>query len=120
MDPTSDARKKKQEALRSLLTAEALMSKAQLFEDHAYSTPQRNRVVGSPGLEASLKYILDTVTALDYYDVTTQEFTVLGGGESSVAVAGTKYDSQVFGGSPKGEASAALVAVANLGCNPVS
>ncbi|KAL8420599.1 hypothetical protein RB594_003404 [Gaeumannomyces avenae] len=105
------------EALRNLLTADALMSKAQILEDHAYSTPQRNRVVGSPGLEASLKYIKDTVTALDYYDVTTQEFTVLGAGEASLSIAGTKYDSLVFGGSPKGAASAKLVAVADLGCN---
>lgn len=95
------------------------MSKAQILENHAYSTPQRNRVVGSPGLEASLKYIKDTVTALDYYDVTTQEFTVLGAGEASLSITGTKYDSLVFGGSPKGAASAQLVAVADLGCNTV-
>ncbi|KLU87055.1 aminopeptidase Y [Magnaporthiopsis poae ATCC 64411] len=105
------------EALRKLLTADALMKKAQIFEDQAYSTPQRNRAVGTPGLAASLKYIKDTLSALDYYDVKTQELTILGDGKAGVTVAGSKYDSQIVIGSPKGSASGPMVSVANLGCN---
>lgn len=105
------------EGLRKLIQADALMSKAQLLEDHAYQTPQRNRYVGTPGLETSLQWIYDTVTALDYYDVTKHEFTLINGGTAALAVSGKSYEAAVFGSSAAlAPTTAPLVAVANLGC----
>lgn len=108
-----------QTSLRNLITQEALMAKAQLFEDFAYSTAERNRVVGSPGLDSSLQYVVDTLTALDYYNVTTQNFTIPQG-SSSLIIHGTTYVSSAFTFSPAGSVVAQLVPVANLGCNAAS
>lgn len=101
-----------------MITEDALMAKAQLFEDFAYSTPERNRVVGSPGLNASLQYVVDTLTALDYYDITLQNFTIPTS-SSSFSIDGTVYESSAFTFSPAGNVVAPVVAVANLGCNAV-
>lgn len=105
------------DALRALISADALMAKAQILEDHAYATPARNRFVGTPGLETSLQWVYDTLSALDYYDITKQPFTVNTGGSASLSVAGKTYAAAVFDGSPNGEADGNVVRVANLGCD---
>lgn len=94
------------------------MAKVQLFEDFAYSTAERNRMVGSPGLESSLQYVLDSLTALDHYDITIQNFSIPTS-SSSLSIDVTAYASSPFTFSPAGVVAAPLVAVANLGCNSV-
>ncbi|KAI6372559.1 hypothetical protein MCOR25_003716 [Pyricularia grisea] len=105
------------DGLRGLITADALMAKAKVFEDCAYATPARNRFVGTTGLDTSLQWVYDTLTALDYYDVKKQKFTVNRGGSASFSVAGKTYTTATFDGSPAGEADGKLVPVANLGCS---
>lgn len=96
------------------------MQKLQLFEDFAYTTPERNRVVGSPGLVSSQQYVLDTLNALgDYYDIETQNVTVPTS-SSTFSVDGVAYASMGFLLSPPGNVTAPLAAVANLGCDAVS
>ncbi|KAL3417278.1 peptidase family M28 [Phlyctema vagabunda] len=103
--------------LRRVLLRSELLKKANTLEGFAYATPARNRVIGSPGHAATIKWLVDTVTALDYYDVTTQAFTVPQGNSSFVA-GGTTYESLLMTFSPAGSPDAPLVAVANLGCDP--
>ncbi|TLD08754.1 uncharacterized protein PgNI_07984 [Pyricularia grisea] len=105
------------DGLRGLITADALMAKAKVLEDCAYATPARNRFVGTTGLDTSLQWVYDTLTALDYYDVKKQKFTVNRGGSASFSVAGKTYTTATFDGSPAGEADGKLVPVANLGCS---
>ncbi|RDW77320.1 peptide hydrolase-5 [Coleophoma cylindrospora] len=103
--------------LRRVLLRSELLAKSQKLEQIAYTTPGRNRVVGSPGHAETLKYISETVVALDYYEVTTQSFTVPMG-NSTLLVGGTAYESRLMTFTPGGHPVAPLVAAANLGCDP--
>lgn len=105
--------------MRDLILESELMAKAQMFEDFAYSTEQRNRVLGSPGLNSSLQYVLDTLNSLNYYDVTTQYFNIPQA-TSTLSVDGTTYRSAAFNFAPAGKIDAPLVIVPNLACNAVS
>lgn len=51
------------------------MTKALTIESFAYASPDRNRLVGTPGLENSMQYIWDTLADLDYYDLSRQRFS---------------------------------------------
>lgn len=46
-----------------------LVSKAQTIEAFAYASPEKNRFVGTRGLENTMEYILETLDVLDYYDL---------------------------------------------------
>lgn len=94
------------------------MAKAQMFENFAYSHPGGNRAIGTPGLIASQQYVLDTLAELDYYDVTTQNFSITRG-RSSLSIDGTILESSGFTNAPVGNVVARLVPVSNLGCNIV-
>lgn len=50
------------------------MTKAQTIEAFAYASPDKNRLVGTPGLEDSMQYIWDILDDLDYYDLSRQWF----------------------------------------------
>lgn len=109
-------------ALQASILESALSQKAHELEDAAYSTPQRNRVFSSPGHENTLQFIegyLETVS--DYYDFRRQEFQALysqASGEFSAD--GTAYDPTIYQYSPSSPVegiTAALVPVANNGCN---
>ncbi|KAH8821348.1 putative leucine aminopeptidase 2 [Xylogone sp. PMI_703] len=101
--------------LRRVLLRSELLAKAQTLEGFAYSTPQRNRVIGSPGHEATINWVVDSLKALDYYNVTTQLFTVPLG-TSSFTAGGVTYESILMTFTPAGNPVAPLVAVPNLGC----
>lgn len=76
---------------------------------------------GGPGHNATVNYLYDTVTALDYYDVQFQPFFELyTDGNASMKVNGVDQGAKVLTYSPSGKFSEALVPVANLGCNAVS
>ncbi|KAL8716794.1 MAG: hypothetical protein Q9225_005899, partial [Loekoesia sp. 1 TL-2023] len=107
--------------LRRLLLRSNLLSKAQVLEGFAYSTPQRNRVFGGPGHNATVNYLYDQTTSLGgYYNVEFQPFVELyTAGNATVKVNGADQGAQLFTYSPSGTFSEPLVAVANLGCNAV-
>lgn len=50
------------------------MTKAHTIEAFAYASPDKNRLVGTPGLEDSMQYIWDILDDLDYYDISRQWF----------------------------------------------
>lgn len=50
------------------------MATAQVIESFAYASPEKNRLIGTPGLEDSMQYIWDTLEELDYYDLSRQWF----------------------------------------------
>lgn len=50
------------------------MVKAETIESFAYTSSQKNRFVGTPGLGNSMHYIWDTLEDLDYYDISRQSF----------------------------------------------
>ena len=99
------------------------MGHAQALEDIAYSTPDRNRVMGSPGHQGTLDYLLEKLGQLsDYFDVSVQEFPVVfweGTGKLSV---GDKTLGEInpFRYSPSESVSGKLVHVDSNGCNSVS
>lgn len=107
--------------LQAAILETALSTKAKELEDAAYSTPQRNRVLSSPGHENTLNLIegyLDT--ASDYYTYARQEFTALYSQASgSVSAGGTEYPTTIYQYSPStnGSVTAPIIGVSNLGCN---
>ncbi|KAK2601352.1 hypothetical protein N8I77_010807 [Diaporthe amygdali] len=72
--PLAIARDDAVHALRDLIDEGELASKAETIEAFAYASPEKNRYIGTAGLESSLQYIWDTLDDLDYYDLTRQSF----------------------------------------------
>lgn len=70
-----------QKVLRDSIEEAELMTKAQSIEAFAYASPDKNRLVGTPGLEDSMQYIWDILDDLDYYDLSRQWFDFDFGGE---------------------------------------
>ena len=106
------------EALQAAITEENLSDKALELQEAAYSTPQRNRVFGSPGSDNTIELItgyLDTVP--DYFSYYLDEFVALySQADGNLTINGVEYESSVFDYSPSGDVSAPLVLVDNLGC----
>lgn len=60
--------------MRDLIEESELMVKAHTIESFAYASPEQNRLVGTPGFEQTMAYILGTLGDLDYYDLYRQWF----------------------------------------------
>lgn len=114
--PNVDSKK-----LQDAIKESALKKKGRELERAAYTTPERNRVFGSPGHENTLKFIEGYLEKeKDYWDFRRQEFTELyAQGSGSFSAGGTDYELGVFtySASTDGTLNAPIVAVANLGCN---
>lgn len=108
--------------MRKIIDSSDLWEKAKILEGFAYSTPERNRVFGSPGHNSTLNWIYNSIKALgDYYDVEFQPFVELyTNGNASVKADGVDLTASILQYSPSGKLSEKLVPVANLGCNSVS
>ncbi|KAL8880194.1 MAG: hypothetical protein Q9192_008069 [Flavoplaca navasiana] len=104
--------------LRRVLLRSNLLAKAQILEGFAYATPERNRVFGSPGHNATVNYLYDQIAALsDYYTVELQPFVELyTAGNASLKVAGVDQGAALFTYSPSGQFVQPLITVANNGC----
>lgn len=101
------------------------MNHAKALEAIAYNTTGRNRVIGSPGHEATVKYIYDQLTqpSLEgYYNVTLQEFSarIVKSATGSLIVNGKNLSINIGGYSPSGTLNASLALAGNLGCTEVS
>lgn len=109
------------QTLQAAITEEALLARSQTLQDQAYASPDRNRVFGSEGHNATTNYLYDTIAALgDYYTVEFQYFveTFSGGNVTltTTAADGQNIEATLFTYSPNGRVVGPLVAVSNLGC----
>lgn len=105
------------ESLQDLINIEDLLEGAQALQDIADANGG-TRAFGSSGHNATVEYLVKTLEATKYYDVTTQPFTELyAEAEGSIAVNGEEVASQPLTYTPSGSATGApLIQVANLGC----
>lgn len=76
-------------------------------------------MIGTPGHQATIDYLVKTVGDTGYYDVTTQAFQVPTG-TATLSVDRVAYEVQYMTFTPAGEPVAPIVAVNNLGCDAVS
>ena len=108
-----------QNQLRRVLLRSEILKKADQLQALAYSTPQRNRAVFTPGHKATTDWIFAQFEAMsDYYTVKYHEFitsTTVTGVTSSVGYF-VAYGATF---SPVGKISAPVVVVPNVGCDEV-
>lgn len=95
--------------------------KAERFEQFAYDSPDKNRVIGSQGHQSTIDYITETIKKFpDYYTVTQQPMPLSVGVSANVTVNGEDTEAYAVGLAPGGHATGTLVSIPNLGCNAVS
>lgn len=119
IDRPVPAHERPQETLQNDIGEDALHHHAENLEAIAYSTPDRNRVFGSPGYNFSALYIHKHLAPLsDYYDITWQPFTALYTSyNTSLSVTGTDRGAGQMTFSPSGRVEAPVVSVPNDGCD---
>lgn len=106
------------EKLQSLMKAKDLLAGSQKLQ-HLADAHGGNRAFGSGGHNATVDYIYKTLKALNYYDVVKQPFTELFSQGSAELTAGEQsIEAQTMTYTPAGQATAPIVALANLGCAP--
>ncbi|USW54485.1 Putative PA domain, peptidase M28 [Septoria linicola] len=114
--PNVDSKK-----LQDAIKESALKKKARELEKAAYSTPERNRVFGSPGHENTLKFIEKYLgDEDDYWTFSRQAFTELySQGSGTFSAGGVSYPLGVFtySSSTSGTLTAPIIEVANVGCD---
>ncbi|KAK0614759.1 aminopeptidase Y [Immersiella caudata] len=104
------------EKLQDEITLEGLMAGANKLQAIADANGG-NRVFGSPGHEATVDYLIDTLSALNYYNVTKQPFTELfSDGSAEFVVGGSAIDARIMTYTPAGTFDRPIVAASNLGC----
>lgn len=108
----------KQIALSQSITRKALASKAHELEDIAYSTPLRNRVMGSEGHNLTVEWITGYLDQMsDYYTYEVQPFIALfSNANGTLEINGEDVEVITFEYSPSDAVEAEVVAVDNLGC----
>lgn len=110
-----------EEKLRKRIKVDALREKAHLFERFAYDSPDKNRLIGSEGHEATIDYITKTIKQFpSYYTVTQQPMPLSVGVTANVTINGKDTEAYAVGLAPGGSVTGTLVAIPNLGCNSVS
>jgi hypothetical protein len=98
-----------------------MVEKARELEAFAYSTPSRNRLIGTQGHNLTLKWIHDSIAKYpDYYTIKHQPFQMPQAENATLLINGERID--VFGIdlAPPGNVTGRLVNAENLGCDPVS
>ncbi|EOD52192.1 Glycoside hydrolase family 47 [Neofusicoccum parvum] len=108
------------EELQASISGDALYEHEAQLQSFAYAYPDRNRLMGSQAHNDTVTYVYNTLTALDYYDVTLQPWSsiVQSSGEASLAIDDAAVDSAtLMDYSPSGNVTAPLVAVSNQGCD---
>ena len=104
------------ESLQALIKIEDLVAGSQKLQDLA-DAHGGNRAFGSGGHNATVDYIVDTLTALDYYDVVKQPFTELFAAASGgVKINGEAVEGNIMTYTVGGKASGVLVKGNALGC----
>lgn len=108
----------KEIAMQKSITRKALAAKGRELEAIAYSTPLRNRVMGSEGHNLTIDWITGYLDEMsDYYTYEVQPFIALfSNANGTLAINGEDVETEVFEYSPSGDVEAEIVAVDNLGC----
>jgi hypothetical protein len=102
------------------LNQQSLSSYAVLFSTFASQSPSKDCAIGTEGHKLSLSYIRTKLGDTGYYDISEQNFNIaVSSGTASLDIGGKKYDGFTMTHSPSGKVSAAVVAVARYGCDPV-
>lgn len=107
--------------MRKRIKVKALEEKAHLFERFAYDSPDKNRVIGSEGHQATIDYITKTVKEHSkYYDVYQQPIPLAVGISANLTVNGKETAADAVGLAPGGHVSGPVRVIPNLGCEEVS
>jgi hypothetical protein len=110
-----------QQALRDTLHIENLFQKAEKLQEIAYATERKNRVIGSKGHEDTVAWIKATLNQFpDYYDITLQGVDLSIGVNATLTANNKSIEAFATTLAPAGNATGALVAIPNLGCEEVS
>lgn len=103
--------------LQDLVKAKDLLAGSQKLQDIA-DAHGGNRAFGSGGHNATVDYLYESLTKLNYYDVVKQPFSeIYAEANATLTVAGAAIDASAMTYTPGGDASKPLVAVANQGCD---
>ncbi|QDS77006.1 hypothetical protein FKW77_006140 [Venturia effusa] len=108
--------------LQAQVKLSKLLGHAKALEAIAYKTPDRNRAMGTPGHEATVKYIKDQLTLPvleNYYDVTLQtfNFSIMDSAVASVVIDGKNTTVKIGYDSPSGKFNTSIVLILNNGCD---
>ncbi|KAM0332402.1 hypothetical protein ACHAQA_002682 [Verticillium albo-atrum] len=104
------------EKLQELVKIEDLVAGSQALQDQA-DAHGGNRAFGSGGHNATVDYLYETLTALDYYDVVKQPFSeIFATGTSTLTADGALVESNIMTYTPGGHETGPLFHVKTLGC----
>ncbi|KAI1526793.1 leupeptin-inactivating enzyme 1 precursor [Pyrenophora tritici-repentis] len=105
------------QSLRDALHIDNLFAKAEILQEIAYSTPGKNRVIGSQGHEDTVEYIKGQLEAFpDYYNVYTQDVPLNIGTNATLMANNKTIEAFAVTLAPGGNVTGPLVAIPNLGC----
>ena len=91
-----------------------------MLQGFADATPEKNRLAGGTAHKQTVDYIYKTLKKTHHYKVERQAFSlVITGGTANFTVDGTLQNSSRIDYSPSGDVEAALVPIANVGCDAV-
>jgi hypothetical protein len=97
------------------------LKKAKHLEGLAYATPERNRLIGTPGHQATIDWIKEIIGKFpEYYTITEQPFDLALGISANLTNNEVAMEAFAVGLAPAGDVSGPLVYVPNLGCATVS
>lgn len=107
--------------MRRVLLRSELLKKGKILEDIAYATPERNRLIGTPGHNATVTWITNTIAQFpDYYTYYLEPFDLSLGIGANLTNNGISMETFAVGLAPAGHVSGPLIYVSNLGCETVS
>lgn len=106
------------EALQKHINIESLIAGSQKLQDFADANGG-TRVFGSAGSNATVDWLVESLEALDYYDVVKQPFTELfSAGTAAITIDGEPLSANILTYTPGGSGTASLVLAGALGCTP--
>ncbi|KAF2002514.1 putative leucine aminopeptidase 2 [Amniculicola lignicola CBS 123094] len=106
--------------LQKTVTADDLLKGSKALESFAYSTAERNRLMGSIGHNKTVDYLKKELEKLGgYYDIKLEPFSSLTSiVKGNLSINGVPEDPYgIYDYSPAGDVTAPLKVVANYGCN---
>jgi hypothetical protein len=110
-----------QEKLLKTLKIKELLKKAHILEDIAYASPEKNRVIGSEGHQATVDYIHGQIAKFPkYYTVELQPVPLVVGVSANLTANNKTIEVYPTTLAPGGNVTGPLVAIPNLGCDEVS
>lgn len=103
------------------MTRSALLAKANKLQEIAYSSPGRNRLIGTAGHEGTVAWITSILDQYpDYYTYYLQPLALSVGAGANLTLGGVVVpDTFAVDLAPSGTVSAPVVSVANLACDLV-